>query len=633
MCGINGFFNYSGVRVESEERIVDKMNDSIAHRGPDDSGVWIDNTRQVSLGHRRLSILDLSPNGHQPMVDNNGNAIVFNGEIYNYRNLKKEIYAHNFFSESDTEVLLCLYNKHHHDALDRLNGMFAFAIWDQARCELFLARDRIGIKPLYYTTINGVFAFSSEIKSLLTLPWVHAKLDEEAFYDFLTFTKLNPPHTMFRDIYKFHPGYKMVVGKNGITLYDQYWEVEYTDYHALSEEELTNLILKEFQASIDFRMVSDVPVGAFLSGGVDSSAIVATMRKFSATTIKTYSVGFEGAPGYDELKFARKIAAQFNTDHYEKVVNRDDIAELLPKIVEIYDEPLVDATSIPIYFISQLARAEDTYVILTGDGPDELFAGYRNWLPYVKLYPYYRCYSNIPELVKKLALKGYSLFDTSSPYFEMLNRAANNQEFFWGGARGFKSATKKSFLSDEYANRMKDVDSYRRIVYYQELFNDTNKNGRKMSDVDWLTFIGFKDLIPNFYLYRADRLGMANAVELRVPYLDHNFVSLALSIEGRWKIRNDEPKYIFKKALEQVLDTETLYRKKQGFCVPMQEWIQGTIIEYIENHLTPFCKETGLFNEQALITKIRAAKEGNKNYTNMLWTIYFLMSWFKKWLI
>ena len=239
----------------------------------------------------------------------------------------------------------------------------------------------------------------------------------------------------------------------------------------------------------------------------------------------------------------------------------------------------------------------------------------------------------MPSVIKNIALKGYSLFDTSSPYFEMLSRAANKQEFFWGGAGGFKSATKTSFLSKEYSNRMKDIDSYRRIVYYQDLFNNTMKNGRRMSDIDWLAFVGFKDLIPNFYLYRADRLGMANSIELRVPYLDHNFVSLALSIAGRWKVRDGEPKYIFKKSLEKVLSQETLYRKKQGFCVPRREWVGETILSYVEENLSTFCKQTGLFNEAALQTQVAAMKRGNKNYTNTLWVIFFLMSWFKKWLL
>ena len=633
MCGINGFYNYSNISLPHEESLLAKMNTAIQHRGPDDKGIWAQAPNGIFLGHRRLSILDLSSNGHQPMVGKNGNAIVYNGEVYNYRDLKKRFVDHQFCSETDTEVLLYMYDKLGDAMLNELNGMFAFAIWDQDKQELFLARDRVGIKPLYYTTFNGVFAFSSEIKALLELPWVRAELDEEAFYDFLTFGKLCPPQTMFKDIHKFHPGYKMLVGENGIEMYQPHWEIAYSNFDNLSEADLSRIILDELRQSVSLRMVSDVPVGAFLSGGVDSSAIVALMNRSESASIKTFSIGFENAPGYDELVYARKVAKEFGTDHHEKMVTPKDMVEVLPQIIELYDEPLIDPTAIPIFFISQLARQHGVYVILTGDGPDELFAGYRSWMRYIRLYPYYRMFTKLPSGIKKAMLGSCKRIAPSSPYFEILYRASKNQEFFWGGAKGFKEGTKSTFLSERFLNSLESRDSYGRIDYFRTLYDSISKNGRTQSDVDWLCFVGFKDLIPNFYLYRTDRLGMGNSIEIRVPYLDHNFVHLALSIGARWKTNNREPKYILKRSLESILSRETLYRKKQGFCVPIREWAGDFLVDYVEKNLAKFCRQTGLFNEQNLKSQVEEFKNGNINYMNAIWTIYFLMSWFKKWLL
>ena len=438
---------------------------------------------------------------------------------------------------------------------------------------------------------------------------------------------------MFKNIHKFHPGYKMVVGENGIKVYEPYWEVSYSDFDSLSREDLEDLILSELERSVQNRMLSDVPVGAFLSGGVDSSAIVALMSKDSPIPVKTYSIGFQNAPDYDELVYARKVSKRFGTNHFEKIVTPQDIADFLPMIVDIYDEPLADATSIPIYFISQLARENGTIVVLTGDGGDEIFCGYRNWMRYINLYSYYHLFSKLPKIVKSAVTNIYKSFDDSSPNYEILSRAAKGQEFFWGGAGGFKESTKLSFLSLDYIHRMAKSDSYNRVLFYRQLFESIPQNGRRLSYVDWLSFMGLKDIVPNYYLYRADRLGMAHSIEVRVPFLDHKFVDLALSIPGKWKIKDGEPKYILKKSLERILPPETLYRKKQGFCVPLHEWAGNTIVDYVGRNLKGFCRDTGIFNEEGLRRQIEQIKVGNTDYTFTLWNIYFLISWFKKWML
>lgn len=633
MCGINGFLNQTGVALADPEGYVAAMNRALAHRGPDDEGAWHDPDRGVHLGHRRLSILDLSAAGHQPMQTPRGTTIVFNGEVYNFRELKRDLLVgERFASHTDTEVLLRLYERDGEGMLEHLNGMFAFALWDPDRGGLFLARDRVGIKPLYYTQQGGVFAFSSEIRALLTLPWVNAALDEEALYHFLTYTKVMPPRTMFEGIYKLRPGHKLFVRPGGPVAPEPYWEVAYENLDREPEAALQDRLLDGLRQSVGYRMISDVPVGAFLSGGVDSSAIVALMAERAAHPIKTYSVGFEGAPDYDELDPARRVSALFGTDHHERVVTAQDIRDFLPRIVEIYDEPLADATSIPIHFISQMARREGTTVVLTGDGADELFSGYRNWQRYVRLYPYYRAFARLPRPLKRLAAGAYRAYDAGSPNAEILARAADDQEFFWGGARGFKESVKRDFLSPAYSARVAHLDSYDEMLGFRRRFEAVGMNGRRRRDVDWMCYLGAKSIVPDYYLYRADRLGMANSIELRVPFLDHHLVNYALSLPGGLKVRDGEPKYVLKKALEAILPRDVLYRKKMGFCVPLQEWAGEIMVDYLEREGAAFCERTGVFSEAGLRRQLDAARAGSAHYTSTLWSVYFLASWINRWI-
>ncbi|MGH7491095.1 MAG: asparagine synthase (glutamine-hydrolyzing) [bacterium] len=632
MCGINGLLNYSGISIPEAEKHIGTMNQAISHRGPDDSGIWSAPCRGVFLGHQRLSILDLSASGHQPMRSPQGTVLVYNGEIYNFKALKAACGARRFFSQTDTEVLLYLYEREGRSCLHHLNGMFAFALWDEAKAELFLARDRIGIKPLYYTTRQGVFAFSSEIKALLTLPWVTAELDEEALYHFLTFNYVLPPQTMFKGIYKFHPAHMMVVGKSGIRAYEPYWQISYRDYSSLSEDELGERIIFELERAVQYHMISDVPVGVFLSGGVDSSAITALMQKRPSTPIKTYSVGFQNAPAFDELSHARKISQRLGTEHHEKIVTVQDVAEFLPRVIEIYDEPLADAASIPIYFMAQRARENGTTVVLTGDGGDELFCGYRQWMRYVQIYPLYRLFSKLPRSLKSGIARLYGFVDNGSPQYEIFSRATKGQEFFWGSG-GFKESTKRFFLTPAFRQRLSTSNSYDQVAYFHNSFQSIRQKDRPPSDVDWLCYLGVKAIIPNLYLYRADRLGMAHAIELRVPYLDHEFVNLALSIPAKWKTLHREPKYILKKSLEKLLPTDVLYRKKMGFCVPLREWAGEFMVDYLDANLSRFCRETGIFDENGLRQLLQHTRAGNTQYIFALWNIYFLMAWFRKWLL
>ncbi len=630
MCGINGFFNYSNQQVNDAAGLLQRMNRCIAHRGPDGNGIWKIETDRIYLGHQRLSIIDLSTEAAQPMISESGNVIVFNGEIYNYEDLRKLTGRNHFKSKSDTEVLLYLYEKYGTDCLQFLDGMFAFALWDASKKELFIARDRAGEKPLYYSFLNGIFAFSSEIKSLLELPWIKAQLDETAFYHFLTFNQLAPRFTMFKGIEKLPPANMMTVKGNGTFSIQPYWEVSYHNFPEKTEAEWIEETYTVFEQSVKSRMVSDVPVGAFLSGGVDSSAVVAHMSRISPYRIKTYSIGFENQPAYDELEYARKISDMFNTEHFEKTVTAQEIADFVPRMADIFDEPLADPTCIPIYFISQQARSEGTIVVLTGDGSDEIYAGYRNYLRYLKFYPVYHRYVKLPGLIKKMAARISQLKDETSPVSEMLSRAAWNQEFFWGSARSFKESAKKKFLSKEFRERTHALSSYQVIQMYRSMYEKIKP--ANASDLDWMCYLGFKMNDPNRYLTRADKLGMASSVETRAPFMSHHVVNHALNIPARLKMKNGEPKYVLKKSLEKILPHEILYRKKMGFSVPLREWAGGYMSSYVEQHLKSFASDTGLFDEEGLRAITAQIKAGSRSNVNDLFTLYFLMAWFKRWM-
>lgn len=630
MCGINGILNFGGRQLGDELRLVSDMNDRIAHRGPDDSGVWRSPDRMTTLGHRRLSIIDLTSAGHQPMSTSHGPVVVFNGEIYNYQELKTRFTDYKFQSDSDTEVLLAAYERFGDGFLDQLNGMFALAIWDPELRTLFLARDRVGKKPLYYTTQGGIFAFSSEIKALLTLPWVSAALDEKALYSFLTFNFVPAPATMFQGIQKLPPGCKMRVSTSGDIRIDEFWEVE-IESELGTQDDIENRLTDEIDRAVGYRMVSDVPVGAFLSGGVDSTATVAFMQRHVSYKIKTFSIGFEGEAAYDETLNARQAAKLLDTDHYEAQVTKQNLVDFLPRIVDIFDEPLADPTCIPIYFLSAMARDNGIKVVVNGDGPDELLLGYRSWARYARLFPYYRAFCRTPRFFRNGIANAALRANDLSSVTELLYRAAKDQELFWGGASSFKESTKRKFLTEGFLERVGDVNCHQEFVALRQRF-DAVFPRRLKSDVNWMCYVGLRFLIPNFYTYRADRLTMAHSIEARSPFLDFNFVNYAFSLDARWKYQQGIPKFILKKSLEKSLPREVLHRKKQGFCVPLKEWASDILVDEIEANLDSFCNETGIFLAEAVRAHLNELRQGKTDFVNRLWTIYFLLMWYRRWM-
>lgn len=631
MCGIAGIWNRKQVTWDTS-RVLAAMTDRIRHRGPDDFGHWSSSDGTLHLGHRRLSILDLSPSGHQPMVSERGTVIVFNGEIFNFKEIKERFFpGESFVSTGDTEVLLRLYDKLGEDVVDHLNGMFAFAIWDPAKEELFMARDRTGKKPFYYTFHHGTFAFASEVKALLELPGFERRVEPKALYHFLTFNLLPPPFTFFEGISKLPPAHVMTVGRDGVPRLRRFWTPVYSDLSACTEKQLSDQTYSLLDSAVDYRTLSDVPVGAFLSGGVDSSAVVGMMAARSSRPVRTYSIGFEGQDEYDERKYAAQVARTFGTDHHERVVTADEIREFLPFIVGHFDEPMADATCIPIHFLSQQARADGTLVVLTGDGGDELFAGYRNWMRYAKWYPAFHRYSSLPGWLKRIISQGYQRFGTSEMRYEMLSRSAQNQEFYWGGAKSFKETAKRQILSDAFNRSTAGLDSYEVIDHYRKSFL-ADVPPSHHDPVDWMCYLGVHFNIPNYYLYRMDRLGMAHSIEIRTPFLDYRLVEHALSIPPSWKQRNGEPKYILKKSLERLLGPDVLYRKKRGFNVPLKEWAGPMLQEYLDANLKSFCNDFPAFRYEGLKMLTERLRHGDREAANRAWTLYFLMNWHRHWI-
>jgi asparagine synthase (glutamine-hydrolysing) len=631
MCGITGIWNRHGA-VTDIVAAAESMTATLEHRGPDDQGVWSEPAHRIVLGHRRLSILDLSFAGHQPMVGPEGCVIVFNGEIYNFLELKSRFFpGENFGSSGDTEVLLRLYEKFGSGCLQYIQGMFAFAIWNPTAEELFIARDRAGKKPLYYTESGGAFAFASEIRSFYSLPGFRPQPDEESLYHFLTFNLLPPPFTMFKGVYKLPPAHSLTLRRSGPPVIERYWSPAYEDLSGLDEQRAADRTSALLEAAVRSRMVSDVPVGAFLSGGVDSSAVVALMSSLSGEKVRTYSIGFEGQEQYDERGHAARVAGLFGTDHHERVVRKEEIISFLPEIVSCFDEPLADATCIPLYFLSAKAAADGTPVVLTGDGSDEIFAGYRNWQRYRRLYPFYEKYRRLPGVVNGSMSAVNRRFGRSDVRREMLERAAAGQEFFWGGAKSFKESRKREVLSPEFATSAAGWDSHSVIRSYRDRFEKDFTLPRRDA-TDWMCYLGFMFNVPNYYLHRLDRMGMAHAVEIRAPFLDVRLVEFALSLDPSLKVRRNEPKYILKKALEKRLPADLLYRRKRGFNVPLKEWATDLLLSEVDAGLSDFCRDYPYFSEQGLRQHVDRLRGGDTDVVNRLWTVYFLMRWFRHWM-
>lgn len=623
MCGIAGFslFNFN----EGDKATLDAMGQAIYHRGPDAGGTYIDD--KIGLCHRRLAILDLTEAGSQPMFSADGNlVIVFNGEIYNFLEIRAELEADGvtFKSHSDTEVILALYAKEGVNCLEKLNGMFAFALWDIREQQLFIARDRLGKKPLYYFSQDGRFAFGSEIKAILALNGIPRNIRLDAVYDFFAYQYVPDPKSIFQHIHKLPPAHYMVLNKDGFSIHE-YWDVSFKNVSSESEESHKAQLKALLEKVTKQRMISDVPLGAFLSGGVDSSGVVAIMAQASETPVKTCTIGFNDEK-FNEADFAREIAEKYQTEHHEYTVHQN-VAERLEHIVSFFDEPFADPSLVPTFFVSELARKTVT-VALAGDGGDEMFAGYEK---YATDDIENKLRNKFPESVRKHIFP--SLAKAAGIVPGSIGKKAKSllTSLSCDPAMGFYITN--SMMTDETWNKLAkpevkmQLEGYHPSQYTLDMYN-------KADGPDHLSKILYTDIktyMTGDILVKVDRMSMANSLEVRAPILDYQIAEFAATLPAKEKYRNGEKKYLLKEVFKPFIPASLLYRKKMGFSTPLATWLQGELKQIFE--ITVFDSQAFnkyLFNRIELQSLWAEHQHGKRDNSTILWSILIFELWYKK---
>jgi asparagine synthase (glutamine-hydrolysing) len=601
MCGIAGIAFPHGKRVPSE--LIQRMTETLRHRGPDDSGIFLDDN--IGLGHRRLSIIDLSPNGHQPMRNEDGSIwTVFNGEIYNFNELRDGLVArgHQIRSQTDTEVLLHLYEEQQSEMVERLNGMFAFAIWDRPRRRLFLARDRLGIKPLFYAQTNHGFAFGSEIKAILAAVLVDRRVRLDALYHYLSLNYLPAPLTMFEGIQQLRPG-EWLIWKDGRVQTQTYWRLP-VEIRPLAEAEAITRFDELLQRSVRGQMLSDVPVGAFLSGGLDSSTLACYMKGQSAS-VKTFSIGFREET-YDEAPFARKVARHLGTEHREEFVT-PDARQILNRMVYHAEEPTADASMIAVWYLSQMTRKHVT-VALSGDGADELLAGYETYQANIlaqlyRRFPAWMRTSVFEPLVRALptGLGKLPLDYKLKRFIAAAHLPPERAHFSWRII--FDERLKQSLLTSEVRKAIEPCDTF-------DVCREYFGRGQGLNE-----FLAADTLfyLPNDMLTKVDRMSMAHSLEVRVPYLDHELVEFLATLPPELKLRRFfTKKYLMKRLMRGRLPQDIIDRSKAGFNVPLNRWFKGELREYVHDMLSPAALSRIGFFEARMVERLLHEHQGGR---------------------
>jgi asparagine synthase (glutamine-hydrolysing) len=636
MCGILGVWSRSGESID--EGLVERMRDAMTHRGPDDKGLWRrDGSGEVALGHRRLAIVDLSPAGRAPMANEDGSVwVTFNGEIYNHDALRSELQrrGHRFRSRCDTEVLVHLYEEHGADMVHRLVGMFAFVIWDERRQRLFLARDRLGIKPLYWLDDGDRFAVASEIKALLPL-LSRREIDPTALSHYLTFVAVPPPRTLFAGVSKLAPASTMVVERAGPHPPTRFWDPIANRVELDADEVDWGSELRfRLERSIERRMMSDVPVGVFLSGGVDSSANVALMSRLVDHPINTFSVGFEGMEEFNEFTWARRVAEQFSTVHHEVRIDERELWRFIPDLVFHQDEPIADPVCVPLYFVSRLAKQHGVTVVHVGEGSDELFAGYPTYVTAHRMAAHWRRLRSLPPPVRRLLTGAGRMALAGQPRFEIhreaLRRGAQpDGALWWGGAVAFYEEASEALTTPDL-RRDADGEPPREVV--AGIARDARDAGARDA-LDYLIYQDLRLRLPELLLMRVDKLTMANAVEARVPFLDHELVELSMGMPSALKISDGEGKVVLKRMLEGVLPKEVLWRPKQGFGAPISAWFRGPLATELERQLDGAAiNELGYLDRGVVLRLLEDHRGGRADRSFQLWNILNLSAWFDRWI-
>lgn len=626
MCGIVGILNFDSGPVNRD--LLTKMARSLSHRGPDDEGIYIRD--KIGLGHRRLSIIDLSCQGHQPMGNEDGSIwITYNGEIYNHQSLRKYLEAggHQYKSQTDTETILHLYEENGIGCLKDLDGEFAFAILDKNKRTIFCARDRLGVKPLYYYITDKLFIFASEIKAILLHPAVRREVDLQALSYYLSFSVSPAPLTMFKNIFKLEAGHYLVISEEGKLIKKQYWDAIPSEKIRCSEKEAIETIRLKFRESVSERLMSDVPFGAFLSGGIDSSANVAFMSQLVNEPVKTFNVAIEGLYSYDESYFAQIVSRYFSTDYHFLRIKFDDFRRFFKEMAYHTDEPLCDYACIPNFYLAKLARDNKVPVIQVGEGNDELFCGYRSYAAILDLIKFYY---PLPALIKDPISNFLKLIQGKNLHYT-LERATEGQDVFLGGSYLFTESEKRPLF-----NKSINISSLNPSdVYVSNIYRGLLSKFPQADPLDKMIYLDLKVRLPELLLMRADKMTMANSVEARLPFLDYQFVEYILSLPSEFKYRFRKTKYLFKKSLKGILPKEIISQPKKGFAgSPVNIFHQDFQKYLLELHQNTKPILAEWFNPDIIKDMLNVnAKNMSFREGMKIWSIFSLMLWLEEFFI
>lgn len=645
MCRISGFWDLKDARDYDMRGVISSMNNTLAHGGPDDEGIYLDNRFNLAFGHRRLSVIDLSSHAHQPMCNDNESIwITYNGEVYNFHEIKEELglHGHKFKSNSDTEVVLKAYEQWGIEAIHKFRGMFAFALWNKQTESLILVRDRAGVKPLYYCLHNGVFIFASELKAFHKHHKFIKKIDKGSLSLFLQFGFINAPYSIFENVYKLRPGHYIEVNKHGHIKDTKYWDIEnhylkglelkesgYWDKRPEDEisDELENILTDAFT----LRLISDVPIGVFLSGGIDSSLVTAILQKNSSQRIKTFTIGFDESY-FNEAPWAKKVAKYLGTDHTEMYCSPQNAVDIVSKIPDLYDEPFGDRSAIPTHIVSMLAK-EKVKVALSADGGDELFCGYSRYpafkdrVDHLLAAPLVRFFSKGLGLIRPSLI--YNFYNSLTQHFQRYTRQCNwliTLRDINNISRQFRN-THSLYFQEEV--RKLGIEENYTVEAFENTFN------RQESLITYMMIADFKGYMADDILVKVDRATMGVALEGREPMLDHKIVEYAAALPDKFKTRNGNNKYILKKILSRYIPEKMFERPKHGFGIPVHEWMKTewkdlSMYYFNESRLN----KAGIFDCKEVSNIVdKFFNHNDKNFNPYkLWFLLMFEMWYEKWM-
>jgi len=634
MCGIAGIFNYGSPPTE-DRPIACRMRDTLTHRGPDDSGLYQSPDRRVVLAHRRLGIVDLSRAGHQPMTNEDATIwVTFNGEIYNHLEQRARLIdgQHVFNSRSDTEVIVHAYEEDGSRCVSRLDGMFAFAVWDERKRVLMIARDRLGKKPVYYTTTGGRLLFASEIKALLQHPDVVRDIDPIALDSFLTFSNTPAPLTLFKNIFKVPAAHVLRCQSDGTVCIERYWSpLEGEAWPARNGAESVERVRELLDRAVAKRLMSDVPIGALLSGGIDSSTNVALMRRHTSARLRTFSIGFEGfgeAENFHDLPYARRVAREFGCEHQETTITADACRRTLPELVFQQDEPIGDPACLPMYFVAQAAKTSGISVVLVGEGSDEVFGGYPDMSRLIGSYDgTWRRLQRLPLAARLALYHGARATGMDVGRLDVLRRLAAGEPFYWGLDVVFSDLEKRRL----YRRGGAPVGGSAASVV-SEYYRDLARHRPNADFLQQMSYVELSNRLPELLLMRVDKFAMAHSLEARAPFLDYQLVSYALSLPQRAKIAGGDTKRVLKQAVADVLPAEVVHRPKQGFRVPLPAWLAGPLATWAEERLfSSKARELDFFDFGYIEQLWHRHRSRQADHSFDLWCLINLFSWYECW--